>query len=189
MYEVFEKKKDFLEKDFYEAVKFVGFRFFDNMHSHTIKKYSKETKINDEIIIHYMNSVWDNTLVIGIDNIDNQHKEIFNLTGQLLNSMKENGHKSEAIKILNYLNEYMNKHLNEEEAIQKQYKYPQYKLQIKEHKKFRSGLNEIQNILKKENISPLFTIIMYQKIFGCYRKHMLNLDKDFGEFLLNKIRL
>lgn len=189
MYEIFGKKEDFLENDFYKEVLLSGFTFFDDMHSNPIKKYSRKTNITDEIIMHFMSSVWDNTLVIGIDNIDNQHKEMFNLTGQLLNSMKENGDKNETIKILNHLNEYMNRHFKEEEAIQKQYKYPKYKLEIKEHKKFRSGLDEIRDILKQGNISPLVTITMYQKIFGCYRKHMLNLDKDFGEFLLNKIRL
>ena len=52
----------------------------------------------------------------------------------------------------------------------------------------KNGLDELEEILNKGSISPLYTIIMYQKIFMSYRNHMLNLDKDFGEFLLNQVR-
>ena len=67
---------------------------------------------------------WDLTLDIGIDSIDNQHKELFNRLDQLLSSIDEGRSNDEVIKTLDFLEEYVVKHFNEEEEIQNKINYP-----------------------------------------------------------------
>lgn len=63
---------------------------------------------------------WDNSLSVGNDNIDNQHKELFYRLNKLLEAMKEGKGKSEVINTLDFLEVYVIKHFNYEEEIQKE---------------------------------------------------------------------
>jgi len=131
---------------------------------------------------------WDSTLSTGIGNIDDQHKELFNFINKLTYAMKEKKSKDEIIKALNCLEEYMIKHFNEEEAIQKQHNYPKFSIQHNQHEEFKSELQRLRNTFETTGISSLFAITVQQKIFKGCRKHIIDLDKDLGEFLIEQYR-
>lgn len=188
MYEILEKNNNRLEHSLYGKIQPLFFEIYDAIYSDSIVKDISKDNISDEIIMLFMTSTWNNTLDTGITNIDNQHKEIFSCIGKLLNSTEQNKEKDEIVKILTHLEECVIRHCNEEEAIQEQYKYPKCKLQCEQHKKFISELNELISILDESSVSVLFIINMQQKMFKWYRKHILNLDKDFGEFLLKQVK-
>lgn len=187
MYEMLEEKRQSLESDFYGRAGMLKFDFFEDAYNSLLIRDVNNTKINDETIMLFMNSIWDNTLSIGIGNLDSDHKEIFNNISKLIYYMKEKREIDEITEILNNLEECVIRHLNEEEAIQKQYNYPKYDLHSKEHEKLRNELYGLREALEEDCLSPLFIINMYRKMFKWYRTHILDLDKEFGEYLLIQV--
>ncbi|CUU50845.1 bacteriohemerythrin [Clostridium beijerinckii] len=144
--------------------------------------------ISGEVLMHFMNSNWDAVLSTGVDNIDRQHQEIFRLINNLVSAMNEEKSKVEIIKALDSLEEHAIRHINEEEAIQKENNYPGLEIQQMQHEEFKECLRDIRSFLETREISTLFIIHMQQKIFKWCRKHMLNADKDLGEFLISSRR-
>lgn len=131
-----------------------------------------------------MNLNWDNTLSTGINSIDNQHKELFNRINQLLISMKEGKGKAEVIKTLNFLEDYVIKHFDEEEEIQKKSTYPKYNMQHKQHEEFKMELKELRKVFETTGVSAIFVINVQQKMSNWWRSHIKDLDKDLGKFLI-----
>jgi len=131
-----------------------------------------------------MNLNWNNNLSTGIVSIDNQHQELFNRINQLVTSMKEGKGKLEVIKTLDFLEEYVIKHFNEEEEIQKKNNYPQFDIQHKQHEEFKKELRQLRMVFETTGVSALFVINMQQKMSTWWRSHINDLDKDLGEYLI-----
>lgn len=129
---------------------------------------------------------WDNQLATGITQIDNQHKELFECMNSLLISMKEGKGKEDAIKTLNFLEEYVIKHFNEEEELQRKNNYPKYTIQHAQHEEFKNELKSLRNVFETTGVSALFVINMQQKMSKWWRNHITDLDKDLGKFLIEK---
>ncbi|WP_297427473.1 bacteriohemerythrin [Clostridium sp.] len=135
-----------------------------------------------------MNLIWDNNLNTGVSNIDNQHKELFNRINLLLSAMKEGKGTHEAIKTLNFLEEYVIRHFNDEEEIQRKNNYPKYNIQHKQHEEFKNELKELRKVFETTGISSLFVINVQQKITSWWIKHIGESDKDLGKFLLEDVK-
>jgi hemerythrin len=143
---------------------------------------------NGEIVIFFDNTNWDKSLSTGIDNLDKQHKEIFKYANKLFYDMEQEEGKKEIIKSLDLLEESLLKHFIEEESIQKQNQYHNYGLVHKEHEEFKNQINDLRRVIEKDELSTTFVVEIQQEMLTSYRRHVINLDKDFGEFLMRKIR-
>ncbi|WP_297421930.1 bacteriohemerythrin [Clostridium sp.] len=127
---------------------------------------------------------WDWTLNIGIDSIDNQHKELIARLDQLLTSIDEGKGNEEVIKTLDFLEEYVVKHFNEEEEIQIKINYPLYDIQHKQHEKFKSDLKEFRRVFETQGTSAVLALNIQEKLTDWLKNHITNLDKDLGDFLI-----
>ena len=130
----------------------------------------------------YLN--WDWTLDIGIDSIDNQHKELFSRLDQLLISIEDGKGKDEVIKTLDFLEEYVVKHFNDEEEIQNKVNYPLSNIQHAQHEQFKNDLEEFRNIFETQGTSISLALNIQQKLVYWLKNHIINLDKDLGDFLI-----
>lgn len=131
-----------------------------------------------------MYSHWDIALEIGIESIDNQHKELFNRIDKLLTSIDDGKHDAEVIETLDFLEEYVVKHFNEEEEIQKEINYPLLNIQRKEHEEFKNSLREFRSIFETQGTSSLLALTLQDKLVNWFKNHIMNLDKDLGDFLI-----
>jgi hemerythrin len=127
---------------------------------------------------------WDWTLDIGIDRIDNQHRELFNRLDQLLTSIEDGKGNDEVIKTLDFLEEYVIQHFNEEEDLQKKTNYPLLNIQHAQHEEFKSDLKEFRNIFETQGTSTLLALNIEEKLVIWFKNHIINLDKDLGDFLI-----
>ena len=135
-----------------------------------------------KVIFVYLN--WDWTLDIGIDSIDNQHKELFSRLDQLLISIEDGKGKDEVIKTLDFLEEYVVKHFNDEEEIQNKVNYPLSNIQHAQHEQFKNDLEEFRNIFETQGTSISLALNIQQKLVYWLKNHIINLDKDLGDFLI-----
>ncbi|WP_297430114.1 hemerythrin family protein [Clostridium sp.] len=135
-----------------------------------------------------MDLQWDNNLNIGVNNIDDQNKKLFICINKLIYSTRMGESKDEIINLIDLLEKYVFKHFNEEEAIQNQHNYPRYNLHSKQHEEFKNELKELRNTFEITGDLALFSLNMQEKILKKCRKHVEELDKDLGEFLISKFR-
>lgn len=127
---------------------------------------------------------WDCSLNIGIDSIDNQHKELFNYLDQLLTSIEEGKSNDEVIKTLNFLEEYVVKHFNEEEEIQNKTNYPLLDIQRIQHEDFKRDLKEFRRVFEIHGPSTVLALNIQKNLVNWLTNHIMNLDKDLGDFLI-----
>ena len=129
---------------------------------------------------------WEEKWMVGVDKIDKQHQELFSRIDQLITAMKSGKGKDEVISTLNFLEEYVIKHFNDEEELQKQSNYPKYEIQHREHEELKKGLKDLRMVFETTGISAMFVINVQQKISSWCRKHIIELDKELGDFLTEK---
>lgn len=129
---------------------------------------------------------WDNQLETGVSKIDNQHKELFDCINKLLVTMRDGKGKTEAIKSLNFLEEYAIRHFNEEEELQKKNNYPKYNIQHTQHEQFKNDLKDLRKSFENTGMSATFVINVQKQMTNWWRNHIKDLDKDLGRFLIEK---
>lgn len=127
---------------------------------------------------------WDSSLSVGIDSIDNQHKELLNCIEQLLISIEDGKSNDEVIKTLDFLEEYVVKHFNEEEEIQSKTNYPLLDIQHIQHENFKNDLKEFRRVFETHGVSTVLALNIQQNLVDWVKNHIMNLDKDLGDFLI-----
>ena len=87
--------------------------------------------------------MWKESLRIGVDLIDEQHKELFRITGDLLKELRGSSaeRKEKCASTVLFLKNYTVRHFAEEEAYQKSVGYPGFGEHVKLHDKFRETVS------------------------------------------------
>ena len=126
---------------------------------------------------------WTPDYLIGVESIDDQHIELFDKIIDLLMAMKEGKGKEEVIKTLDFLEEYVIKHFDDEEEIQKKSNYPKYKEHHQQHEEFKNVLKRLRNTLETKGSSSNLAIEVQKEITQWWKLHILHSDKDLGNYL------
>ena len=79
---------------------------------------------------------WSDEYETGYEEIDNQHKRLFKLVSDLIESCQRNDNKIAVGETLSFLVDYAGKHFEDEERIAGLYNYPQQKQHKKIHEDF-----------------------------------------------------
>lgn len=135
-------------------------------------------------MVNFMYLNWDWTLDIGIESIDNQHKELFNRLNQLLTSVEDGKGHTEVIKTLDFLEEYVVEHFDDEEELQKKINYPLFDIQHAQHEEFKNELKKFRKIFETEGITDALALNIQEKLLDWFKNHIINLDKDLGDYLI-----
>lgn len=111
--------------------------------------------------------MWKDAYCLGVAQIDNQHKELFHLVENLIETMENNPcPRVQLSSAVDFLKKYVNNHFRDEETYQEFIQYPN----IEEHKK--------QHCLFTE------TILSYEKKFQ-ETSYDINVIKDFTGVLIS----
>ena len=83
--------------------------------------------------------MWKDSLRIGVDLVDEQHRELFRITEELLKELRGSGEqrKQKCISTVHFLKDYAVKHFADEEAYQKSIGYKGFDAHKKLHDRFR----------------------------------------------------
>ena len=93
---------------------------------------------------------FDNSLVTGNAEIDEQHKEWIDRINKLLGGCEGCGGKVEAIKMLDYMADYADFHFGEEEKLQEEVNYPGIEEHKAKHAEFKKAVDELHEMLEEE---------------------------------------
>ena len=134
---------------------------------------------------------WDSSLELGIPEIDEQHKKLFEI-GERLNFLIENHTASdnqiELVKIMVELKEFAGYHFYTEEKLMDECKYQKRAEHKKQHKELIDNLFSNKNVQKNEN-SKIALIAMRSMILDIIWTHVSVADKEFGRAYRRYIKL
>jgi hemerythrin len=121
---------------------------------------------------------WIDNHLTGVDEIDIQHRELFNIIVKFKESFDEHNNSDMNVdKILKFLVNYTMFHFDSEEEYMKRIKYKDYKLHKRQHKLLCDKLADI--LKKQQSIDPLPAISIYKFILDWLKTHVAHDDMLF----------
>ncbi|MGE4536673.1 MAG: bacteriohemerythrin [Desulfovibrio sp.] len=130
--------------------------------------------INDAILI------WDQSLAVGIQEIDSQHQKLVRMICDLHEAMRSGKGKDQVETILHELEEYAVEHFGFEEKLMEQYKYPGYLNHRKEHEKFVDKVLAFGNDFRANKVALTNEVMNFLKnwLVG----HIKGTDQKYSSF-------
>jgi hemerythrin len=126
---------------------------------------------------------WRDSFSIGVDAIDNQHKELLLRFDRLLNACQAGQGVEELKKLQTFLEEYVHTHFNDEEALQRHNHYPDYENHRAEHIYFINQINKLKSETQEEGISAHHVVETNNMLLKWLLNHIAQVDTKLGAFL------
>jgi hemerythrin len=132
---------------------------------------------------------WQNSYSVGIQLIDDQHKELINLTNKLWASCMKGRDASKAIfmQAIRSAVEYVDYHFSTEEKIMERINYPEYGAHKREHTAFvKEVLSQVEDFTNGKEFAPQ-SFVHYLKDWVL--THIAVCDKKLGHYLVSMKRI
>lgn len=125
---------------------------------------------------------WTEKNNIGIKIIDKQHYELFDKSKKLLTSVKNQENDIE--EIMNFLEDYAQKHFSTEEKYMQEYNYPFIKHQIDQHQKYVKTFSVLKKEVVENRLAKTYLMFRIQIfLIDWLVNHTMKEDMHFGRFL------
>lgn len=125
---------------------------------------------------------WDESLIIGLSVIDEQHMEFFNRLNTLVQACKEGNRNEEIAKAIAFLEKYVIEHFRTEEDLMLAFKYPYLEHHKNQHKQFIENLIKIKSQFKNQGTSSYFVLNIQNILVKWLIEHINNLDRSFARY-------
>lgn len=126
---------------------------------------------------------WRESLAIGVDAIDNQHKELLLRFDKLLNACQAGKGIEELKTLMAFLEEYVITHFSDEEGLQRQHRYPDYESHHAEHLYFIDQIKKLKKETEEEGVSTHHVIEANNMLLKWLLNHISKVDKKLGAFI------
>jgi hemerythrin len=128
---------------------------------------------------------WNDKYKLGNEQVDLQHRKLFEMVNDLINSSMETNDSKKLQETLDFLIQYTVRHFHFEEQLQLQYKYPEYESHKKMHEDFKVTVGEFAAKLAQDGPSAeLFgefnTIVVRWLV-----NHVQREDKKIAAYIQN----
>ena len=145
-----------------------------------VKKENKSTPLlNDQLLIE-----WNDDLVIGISELDQQHIKLVDIVNQVFVGFKKDKGKKEIKELIKGLSDYASYHFATEENYFKEFGYDDAKEHIKEHKVFIKEVTNFQNDFNKGKVRFLDDFMSFVKSWIV--NHFTTVDSKYVELFNEK---
>ncbi len=126
---------------------------------------------------------WTEDLATGIDEIDDQHRELFDRINRLLAACNQGKGREEIGITVSFLEDYVVTHFSAEERTMLSSRFPAYAVHRSEHARFTAGLKDLRRQLDEEGPGIRLVILTNRIVVGWLKSHIRSLDKSFGAYL------
>jgi len=82
--------------------------------------------------------VWSEKFTVGVKRLDFQHQQLFNIINDLIAYQDASPGSEPIAEVLERITQYADYHFKTEERIMKEYDFPDYESQVREHNEFRA---------------------------------------------------
>ncbi len=127
---------------------------------------------------------WTTALSLGVPELDAQHAELFGRVDRLLDAMIVHD-RSEAVRLIGFLQRYVEEHFEAEERLMRDSGYPDAPLHVAEHRAFRADIAEIVASLAAEGPTARLVLRLEREVTGWLRDHVYSTDHCLARWLLS----
>jgi hemerythrin len=129
--------------------------------------------------------MWTERLAVGVEKIDNQHKELFRRADQLFEAGRQGKSKEIIGELLDFLEQYTRTHFTDEERYLQSIGYPELEAQKRAHGGFVRSLQDLKKEFEKSGGNLVVIINANKLVVDWLTNHISIMDKKFGEFAKN----
>jgi len=126
---------------------------------------------------------WQDKYSIGYDNVDAQHRRMFEMLSELVNACMDGSDTEKLKSTIDFLVNYTVQHFYDEELIQIQYNYPGYKRHKQIHEDFKITVGGIVAKFNENGSSSALSNDVNKIMVRWIINHIQNEDKKIGEFI------
>jgi hemerythrin len=126
---------------------------------------------------------WQDDWKLGNEQVDLQHKKLFSLLGDIVNSCIDGSSTGKLQETLDFLVNYTVRHFHFEEELQRQYNYPLYDEHKKLHEDFKVTVGELMEKFQKNGSSTELSNDVNKIVIKWLINHIQREDKKIGEHI------
>ena len=125
---------------------------------------------------------WTQALSVGVDEIDDQHRELFRRAARLLDGINR-GEPEEIGTLVDFLHEYAVTHFGAEEAFMREEAFPGYVRHKAEHDRFISDLLALAREHERKGSGAFLSLKVNHWLVQWLKEHVSGTDAELGRFL------
>jgi hemerythrin len=126
---------------------------------------------------------WDDSLVMGVAELDRQHRELFTRLDALLEAIRRGSSRDEVSHTLTFLREYVAQHFAAEEELMRGLGFPGHDGHRDEHASFTRDFVGLEEEHRRDGASPSLVLRVNVWLTGWLREHIYRTDRQLGEFM------
>ena len=130
---------------------------------------------------------WDETMVLGIEEIDDQHKTIIEKFTWLSEAFQTGNGVEQIEEMITFLDEYVQLHFPTEDKYMLKYAYPKIEEQRKEHGEFTREVRDLKNRIQQDGASRELAFAASGKLIRWIIQHISNHDREMVEYIATRI--
>ncbi len=129
---------------------------------------------------------WGEYLSVGVAEIDDQHKLLFEKFNALLAACDTGSSAEEVNRLFAFLGSYVVTHFSEEERLMQRLGFPDYLKHREMHQDFIRQVDALKERLDSEGPSQRLVSSLTLTINGWLIEHISRIDRAFGRFVKEK---
>ena len=126
---------------------------------------------------------WRDSYAIGVKEIDDQHKLLFEAIDKLFTACTQGKGKEEVGNTLKFLEEYTIVHFTDEQKLHIKHNYPERISHRQVHENFLKTCATLKKQFDEEGASVLFISTVNKTVLEWLIKHIGSLDKAFAAYV------
>ena len=128
---------------------------------------------------------WEPRFLIGIEDIDAQHRQIFSLFQRLTEVSQESSNFNEVLQILQELTSFATEHFEAEETLMRETHFPDYLPHANEHLEFKEKVLQFcKSAIEDSSAKFLSDLVVF--IQNWLENHLLKMDMAYVEHIKRK---
>ncbi|MCL2444217.1 MAG: hemerythrin family protein [Treponema sp.] len=129
--------------------------------------------------------LWDESYLLGNEQVDAQHRQLFDIVNNLVNNCKSDSDTEKMKNALNFLVDYTVQHFDDEEALQIKINYPEYENHKKLHDDFKLVVVDLVNRFNTSGSTSGLGDDVKAIVIKWLVNHIMSEDKKIGVHLQN----
>jgi hemerythrin len=129
---------------------------------------------------------WDDSLSVGVELIDEQHKMLIQKLKDLSDALDEGREFNKIMKTLDFMIDYTDFHFSTEEKHMAEHDYPGLEDQQNQHEHFKVTLNHILEDFKEEGPTKALATSINVFLVNWLINHIMGTDLKLGKFFAAK---
>jgi len=126
---------------------------------------------------------WQDSLSVGVKEIDNQHKRLIDKYNAFFSAYSEGRANEEVIQLLGFLEDYVAVHFADEERLQQQIGFPGYQMHKKQHLELTRKVAGLKERLESNGPDPSLVASTGLLMTGWLIEHISVMDRAIGRFI------